>query len=336
MDRLGLRPFARLATENPCAAKEDEAFSSSNSGKITALFGGAVKCPAIILPKIFGVHYDKIKTIMDNRRHIHHSTRHMSVSYPVSIWQRLHSAFTPLILVVALFIVLEAVWIFPVLPNSTLTPAVIGLALLATFVRLLIAYVAALILAVPLALLVEANGLAERIFLPTFDIAQSVPVLAFFPLIIVLFIHAGFLEGAAVFIIFVSMLWNIVFSLVGGLKVIPSDIKDAARVFGIRRFSYLRRVIIPGIVPYLVTGSLLAWAQGWNIVIVAEVLHTYIPGGTAAQDLFGIGDVLVRASATGQNGTFVVAILVLVAAIAFINFFVWQKLLHYAERFKFE
>lgn len=260
----------------------------------------------------------------------------MSVSYPVSLWQRIHSAFTPFLLVAALFAILEAASIFPVLPNNTLTPEEIGLALLATFLRLIVAYAAALVVAVPLALLVEANGLAERIFLPVFDIAQSVPVLAFFPLIIVLFIRAGFLDGAAVFIIFISMLWNIVFSLVGGLKVIPSDIKDAASVFGVKGISYVRRVIIPGLVPYFVTGSLLAWAQGWNIVIVAEVLHTYIPGGTAAQDLFGIGNVLVRAAANAQNGTFIVAILVLIAAIALINFFVWQKLLHYAERFKFE
>jgi NitT/TauT family transport system permease protein len=273
---------------------------------------------------------------MDNRNHIRHSSRHMSVSYPVSLWQRLHSAFTPLILIAVLFIVLEAASIFPVLPNASLTPGEIGLALLATFLRLFVAYLCAVVLSVPLALLVEWNPLAERILLPMFDIAQSVPVLAFFPLIILLCIRVGFIEGAAVFIIFMSMLWNIVFSLVGGLKVIPSDIKAAAKVFNIKGFAYLRQILIPAIVPYIVTGSLLAWAQGWNIIIVAEVLHTYIPGGTSAQDLFGIGNVLVKAAATGQNGTFVVAILVMVAAIALINFFVWQKLLHYAERYKFE
>jgi NitT/TauT family transport system permease protein len=210
------------------------------------------------------------------------------------------------------------------------------LALLATFLRLLVAYLCALIFAIPLALLVEKSPLIERILLPVFDIAQSMPVLAFFPIIILFFIHVGFVEGAAVFIIFISMLWNIVFSLVGGLKVIPSDIKDAAKVFNITKFDYLKRIIIPGIVPYLVTGSLLAWAQGWNIIIVAEVLHTYIPGGNSSQDLFGIGNMLVKAAATGQNGTFIVAILVMIAAIALINFFIWQKLLHYAERYKFE
>jgi NitT/TauT family transport system permease protein len=94
--------------------------------------------------------------------------------------------------------------------------------------------------------------------------------------------------------------------------------------------------VIPAVVPYLVTGSLLAWAQGWNIIIVAEVLHTYIPGGTAANDPFGIGSVLVSASANGENGLFIVALLAMVFVIAVINFLVWQKLLHYAERFKFE
>lgn len=273
---------------------------------------------------------------MDNRSHIHHATRHIAFSYPVSLWQRLHSAFTPLVLVIIFFLVLKAASIFPVFPSNTLTPEQIGLALLATFLRLLIAYAFALLFSIPLAILVERNALAERILLPVFDIAQSVPVLAFFPIIILLFVRVGFLEGAAVFIIFVSMLWNIVFSLVGGLKVIPSDIKAAAQVFDIKGISYLKQILIPAVVPYLVTGSLLAWAQGWNIVIVAEVLHTYLPGGTANQDLFGIGNVLVKASAGGENGTFVIAILVMVAAIALINFFVWQKLLHYAERFKFE
>ncbi|HVO28984.1 MAG TPA: ABC transporter permease subunit [Candidatus Paceibacterota bacterium] len=271
---------------------------------------------------------------MDNRRHIHHS-RHSGFSYPTSLWSRLHSAFTPIIVVVVLFIILRVAAIFPVVPTA-ISPDYIGLALLATFIRLLIAYALALVISVPLALLVVKSPLMERIFLPTFDIAQSIPVLAFFPVVVIFFLHFGLTDAAAVFIIFLTMLWTMVFSLVGGLKIIPTDIKDAAKVFGVKKFDYLRRVLLPAIVPSIVTGSLLTWAQGWNIIIVAEVLRTYIPGGTAASDLFGIGSVLVDASANGQNAVFIAAILVMVAAIALLNFFVWQPLLHYAERYKFE
>ena len=272
---------------------------------------------------------------MDNRRHIHHTARHFGFSYPTSLWQRAHSAFAPLLAVILLFIVLRLLAVFPIVPGQVSLDT-IGQALLSTLFRLLIAYLLALVCAVPLALLVNKSPLMERILLPVYDIAQSIPVLAFFPVVIAFFIRFGEVQGAAIFIIFLSMLWNIVFSLVGGLKVIPADIKDAAQVFGIRGKEYLGRILIPATVPYLVTGSLLAWAQGWNIIIVAEVLHTYIPGGTAAQDVFGIGSVLVNAASSGSNTIFIAAILVMVGAIALLNFFVWQKLLRFAERFKFE
>jgi len=273
---------------------------------------------------------------MDNRKHIHHYSRHFGFSYPTSLRQRLYAILSPLLLIVILFAALKLFSVFPFIPSPTVSFASIIEALLVTFSRLLFAYALALLFSIPLALAVSRNALLERLLLPVFDIVQSIPVLAFFPIIIVLFIRLGFMNGAAIFIIFLSMLWNIVFSLVGGLKAIPTDIKSAAQVFGVKGTALTRRVLLPAAVPYLVTGSLLAWAQGWNIIIVAEVLHTYIPGGTASQDLFGIGSMLVNAASTGQNGVFIFAILAMVGVIALINFFVWQKLLHYAERFKFE
>jgi NitT/TauT family transport system permease protein len=212
----------------------------------------------------------------------------------------------------------------------------LGWATLATLERLLIAYGLAVVVAVPLALLVTAGPFFETIFLPLFDILESIPILAFFPVLILVFIRYDFLNGAAVFILFLAMLWNLVFTLVGGLKIIPTDVKNAARVFKVNGFSYLRKILLPAIFPQFVTGSILAFAQGWNLIIVAEVLHTYIPHGSAAQDLFGLGSLLVQASAGGQNNLFILSLFAMVLVIAFLNFFVWQKMLHYAQRFRFE
>jgi NitT/TauT family transport system permease protein len=194
----------------------------------------------------------------------------------------------------------------------------------------------AILIGIALALLVTLNRKAEAIFLPLFDILESVPVLAFFPVLIIFFIKLNYLNGAAIFIIFLAMLWNIVFTVVGGLKIIPREFKEAATIFGVRGWSYFRKIILPAIFPELVTGSILAVAQGWNITIVAEVLHVYIPGGNPSQDLFGIGNILVRAASTAQTNLFIAALVAMVLMIAILNFFVWQKLLRYAERFKFE
>lgn len=255
---------------------------------------------------------------------------------PQTFFERLHYAVIPVVSVLFLFALLSAVSLYPFGSAPSLPASYVAGAFFATFVRLGIAYVLALCAAAPLVMFSRSCRFAEKALLPFFDVMQSVPVLAFFPLIVGIFLRFGLTDAAAVFVIFLSMLWNIVFSLVAGLKAIPRDVLWAVQVFGVRGFAYLRRVLVPAVTPSLVTGSLLAWAQGWNIIIVAEVLHTYIPSGTGADDLYGIGSVLVDSVASGETGTFATAVVFLVGAIALMNFFVWQRLLDHAEKYRFE
>ncbi|TSA45522.1 ABC transporter permease subunit [bacterium] len=267
-----------------------------------------------------------------------HHHRRVAFSYPTSISQRLYSAVLgPLVFVLATYLILKFLpSLSPVSAIRNAPFAYLTAGFLASFFRLLLAYSLAVVIAIPLAVVISRRPSVERVFLPVFDITQSIPVLAFFPVIIAIFLRFGYFNGAAVFILFLSMLWNIVFSVVGGLKVIPTEIISAAKVFRVRGFSFLRKVLLPAVFPYVVTGSLLAWAQGWNVTIVAEVLHTYIPGGSRANDLFGIGSILVNSIAAGRQDLFLASILVLVIGIAFLNFFIWQKLLHYTEKYRFE
>ncbi len=261
---------------------------------------------------------------------------HGNAPTPKTFFARVHSALIPVVSVLVLLVALRAVSLFPFGSSVSLPASYVAGAFFATLTRLFIAYILALAAAVPLVALSRRSPLAENIFLPFFDVMQSIPVLAFFPLIAGIFLRFGLTDAAAVFVIFLSMLWNIVFSLVAGLKAIPRDISWAAKVFGVRGWAYGRRVLLPAVTPSLVTGSLLAWAQGWNIIIVAEVLHTYIPFGTGADDLYGIGSILVDSVVAGEVGTFITAVVFLVGSIALINFFVWQRLLNHAEKYRFE
>ncbi len=279
------------------------------------------------------VFYNRRVTKHPHRGHTHHF---LAFTYPMSLRERIYTIIFGPLIIVALMVV--AFYFYPILEprGEALSFGTIWLAALYTLFRLVVAYVCAVIVAVPLAIAVTHNRLVEKIMLPVFDILQSVPILALFPVIIMLFIRFGDLNGAAIFILFLSMLWNLVFTLVGGLKLIPRDIIDAARIFGLSGWSYLKRLVLPAIVPQLVMGSILAVAQGWNITIVAEVLHTYIPGGTSAQDLFGVGSILVSAAANAQNGEFLSTVFTMVVIIAVFNFFVWQQLLHFSQKFRFE
>lgn len=268
-------------------------------------------------------------------RHYHH---HYHFSYNTSL-KRHFSAVLAVVLVL-FFLLLPAFRLLtptpPIINLDQLSLLNLAIATFLTVYRLSLAYILALMVAVPLALLITSTPRLEKILLPFFDVLQSIPVLAFFPIIVLVFIKADFFDGAAIFIIFLSMLWNLVFSMIGGLKTIPQDIESAATVFKATGFKRLTNITLPAIFPYIITGSLLAWAQGWNVIIVAEVLHNYIPNAGSSYDLFGLGSLLVSASYQGQTVVFLAGVLAMIILITLINFFVWQKLLHFAERYKFD
>ncbi len=271
---------------------------------------------------------------MGRIKQYHH---HFHFSYTTTI--RRHLSSLGVVLAISILIVVTAVHF--AIPSSSFNVEQISIAdiLFATFntfIRLLIAYILSLIVSIPLALTITSSPDREKVLLPIFDIIQSIPVLAFFPVIVVFFTKYQAFELAAIFILFMSMVWNLVFTMIGGLKTIPQDVQSAAYIFKFKGINKLWHITLPAIFPYIVTGSLLAWAQGWSIIIVAEVLHTYIPHGAMSHDLLGLGSLLVNSFAQGKNSLFLTTLSVMILFISFMNFFVWQKLLHITELFKFD
>lgn len=240
----------------------------------------------------------------------------------------------PVALVLLLGIFLGGVFLSPDTLGNQLY--LLGSALALSLVRLFGAFVCALVIGISLGVFAEKSRFLESLLLPIFDVFESLPVLAFFPVLILFFLHSGWIEGASLFIIFFSMVWNIAFSTVGGLKVIPHDIIAVGKVFGLSPTQRFRKVTLPALFPPLVTGSILSLADGWNVLIVAEALHAYAPINSGVVDLLGIGSLLITASSSGQSSLIISAIALLVVVIAFINLVIWQPLLAKAERFKFE
>jgi NitT/TauT family transport system permease protein len=205
-----------------------------------------------------------------------------------------------------------------------------------SFFRMFLSYCLSLLFAVPLSLFMASTPGRQRILLPIADVLQSIPVLAFFPVVALFFVNNNEFEAAALFIIFLQMAWNIVFPVVGGLQTIPDDVTSAALVFNVRGWRKFLYITLPALFPFIVTGSLLAWAQGWTTVIVAEVLHTYIPNGTMSQDLLGLGSLLVDSNAAGKSDVFLATLGAMILLITVMNFLVWQPLIQLSQRFRFD
>jgi NitT/TauT family transport system permease protein len=186
---------------------------------------------------------------------------------------------------------------------SSPMPALAGeipAAIAASLGRLALAYAAALAWTIPMASWVVHSARASRIVTPVLEVVASIPATALFPLIIafsVLVVGAFGLEAelAAFLVAVFAMQWYLLFNVIAGMRSIPGDMREAARVFGLRGWTYWKRVLLPGITPSLLTGSITAWGAGWNALIVAEYIsfagHVY---GVSA----GIGYLIAYATYT--------------------------------------
>lgn len=203
----------------------------------------------------------------------------------------------------------------------------IPLAVTYSFGRILTAYILSLAIALPLAALLARRPRVARVGLPLVEIVASVPATALFPLFIFALAGVRFIgfQGAAILMLVTGMLWYLFFNLLSGLRAIPPDLEEAARSFCLPRRQYYRRVMLPAVVPALITGSITAFGGGWNTLVLAE----YLTYGSQKLQVLGIGDLINEGNfATGNTGLplMVSALLTLVLVVVAVNELLWKPL----------
>jgi NitT/TauT family transport system permease protein len=179
--------------------------------------------------------------------------------------------------------------------------------------------------------------LASKVIIPILDILQSVPILGFFPAAIAFFI-AIFngspigIELAAIFLIFTSMVWNMIFSVYESVLSIPSELLETTHVYRANPILQLRRLYLPASVPKLIYNSIVSWAGGWYFLTAAEIISL----GSKTFTLQGLGSLLGNSVSSGQYIQALVALATLISIIMLTDFFFWRPLESYATRFKYD
>jgi NitT/TauT family transport system permease protein len=206
-----------------------------------------------------------------------------------------------------------------------------------SFYRMLAAYMIALLFSVIYGMGAARGGAYERIMIPAIDIAQSVPVVGFFPAAVYFFValaHGSRLgvEMAAVFLIFTSQAWNMALGVYEAVKTIPGDSGEALEAFGARGWLRFKRLLLPASVPKLVYNSILSWVAGWYFLIACEIITV----GPASYRLPGLGSFLWEAAEKGRTFDLVAGLLTLLAIIVAMDMIVWQPLSTWAEKFRYE
>ncbi|MDA8346023.1 MAG: ABC transporter permease subunit [Thermaerobacter sp.] len=197
-----------------------------------------------------------------------------------------------------------------------------------TFLRVAAAVLLGALWAVPAGVYIGLSPRVSSWAQPVAQIAASFPANMLFPVVvaILLRLHTG-LNIGAVPLMMLGTQWYILFNVMAGTIAIPSDLKEAARVFGLRGGLRWRQLILPAIFPSLVTGGVTAAGGAWNASIVAEVASW---GGrqVTAQ---GVGAYITLATAHGRFGEILLGIAVMSLLVVATNRLIWRPLYRLAE-----
>jgi NitT/TauT family transport system permease protein len=122
--------------------------------------------------------------------------------------------------------------------------------------------------------------------------------------------------------------WYILFNVIAGASAIPSDLKEAAGIFGVRGWQWWRQVALPGIFPYYVTGAITASGGSWNASIVAEA----VTWGDKHLEAAGLGSYIAKATAAGDYGRVALGVAVMSIFVIAFNRMLWRPMYRFAER----
>ena len=210
----------------------------------------------------------------------------------------------------------------------------IPLAIAYSFLRIAVGYVICILWTIPAAIYIAKNKTASAYLMPFMEVVSSIPAIALFPAMVVIFVKYGALDIAAILLILMGMQWYLLFNLIAGVKSIPKDMENAATAFGIKGRLYWKKVLLPAMFPSFITGSITAWGGGWNTLIVAE----YIVFKGKEYHLFGIGYLLDKATFQSPDSRMVLlSVISMAVTIIVLNRFIWQPLYRKAlAKYKFD
>jgi taurine transport system permease protein len=134
---------------------------------------------------------------------------------------------------------------------------------------------------IPVGLALGASPTARAAFLPLCRLVYPIPGIAWIPLAILWF-GIGF--TSTVFVIFFSGIWSIIFNTMAGVQTMSSQYTDVARVYLAPRSLYTRRILIPGSLPFIITGLRLTYGVGWRVIVGAEMLSSIVGLGFLIDD----------------------------------------------------
>jgi len=199
---------------------------------------------------------------------------------------------------------------------------------LVTLGRVLVAVGLSLIWTIPVGLWIGLSPRLSRIAQPFVQVAASFPAPMLFSYIILIMHFMGVpLNWGSIALMILGAQWYLLFNVMAGAMSIPSDLLEAARMYRITGWQRFRKVYMPGIFPYLVTGMVTSAGGTWNASIVAE----YVTDKGKTLTAFGLGSQISISAAKADFPMLAASVVVMSLMVVTFNRLVWKRLYRLAE-----
>ncbi len=237
----------------------------------------------------------------------------------------------------AAFIAVGRYWAGPShsLPPIDLSLSSLPYAFFLSLSRIILAYTICLVSSLAVGYWAAHSKLAEMIIVPLIDIGQSVPALVYLPGLALTFLtifpesRTG-LEITAILTLYTGMAWNLMLAFYASIKTMPREYLDTIRAYGYGPLGIFLRLELPYSMNAIVWNSMMSVAGGWFFLTVCESFTV----GNKSVSLVGLGSFMKVASDKGDYLALAAGGLLMVLVLIITDFFIWNPLVRWAERFQ--
>jgi NitT/TauT family transport system permease protein len=213
-----------------------------------------------------------------------------------------------------------------------ITLADVGLAILlgfATLTRVVVLIAIASVIWVPIGVWVGTRSRAANIVQPIAQFLAAFPANVLFPVVVSLIVAWRLDPNIWLSpLMILGTQWYILFNVIAGAAAIPAELRAVGVNLHVRGWLWWRRIALPAVLPYYVTGAITASGGSWNASIVAEVASW----GQQHLQAFGLGAYIAQQTDAGDFHRIVLGIVVMSLFVVIINRLFWRPLYFYAER----
>jgi NitT/TauT family transport system permease protein len=200
---------------------------------------------------------------------------------------------------------------------------------LLTLVRVVVLIAIASVIWVPIGVWIGTRPRVANMVQPVAQFLAAFPANLFFPIVVSLIVAWRLNPNIWLSpLMILGTQWYILFNVIAGAVAIPAELRACGANLRVRGWLWWRRIALPAVFPYYVTGAITASGGSWNASIVAEVASW----GNEHLQAAGLGAYIAHQTDVGDFNRVVLGIVVMSLFVVLVNRLFWRPLYYYAER----